>query len=286
MVYIPDALLILMASTYGLIIGSFINVVAYRLPKILFSHWLSQARDLLHIVEAEESSRKMTLSFPRSHCPRCKKNLRIRDNVPVVSYLMLGGRCAFCSTRISTRYPLVEAGCALMSAAVAWRFGPTPAMLAMLACTWILLACSLIDFDHKILPDAIVVPAIWGGLLINYFGLLSSLNDALLGAISGYLFFAVLAQIMKVALGRETMGQGDCKLLALIGAWGGWQLLPQVIIMSAICGIVVVLCSRRASVEDDRSIPFGPSLALAGWGALQWGHTINTAYLRFVGIGS
>ncbi|MCY1536680.1 Type 4 prepilin-like proteins leader peptide-processing enzyme [compost metagenome] len=203
----------------------------------------------------------------------------------MLSYLALRGKCSGCKAPISKRYPLVELACGLLSAYVAWHFGFTWQTASMLLLTWGLLAMSLIDADHQLLPDALVLPLLWLGLIANYFGLFTSLEDALWGAIAGYLSLWSVYWLFKLVTGKEGMGYGDFKLLAMLGAWGGWQVLPLTILLSSLVGAILgVIMLRMRNAETSTPIPFGPYLAIAGWIALLWGDQITGTYLQFAGF--
>lgn len=287
----------------GLVIGSFLNVVIYRLPVMLEREWRAQAAELLQpvvasvaaggpAVAAGESQERLTLSVPRSACPTCKAPITAWQNIPVISWIALRGRCAACKTRISTRYPLVELATALLSAAVAWHFGfGAPAACALLV-TWSLIALTGIDIDHQLLPDSITLPLMWAGMLAAIFigpvpgsPLPASARDAIIGAAAGYSSLWLVFHAFRLISGKEGMGYGDFKLFAALGAWLGWKLLPLVILLSAaagaLLGILMILLRGR-----DRSapIPFGPYLAAAGWLAMMYGDTLMSSYLRLSGL--
>lgn len=270
----------------GLVVGSFLNVVVHRLPKMLDRGWRRECRALLEPGAAVADEPTYNLVTPGSHCPACGHRIRPWENVPVVSWLVLRGRCSACGTRISARYPVVESVAAVLAAAVAWRFGFGWACLGALVLTWSLVALTVIDIDHQILPDAITLPILWLGLLWSLSGDLVSTRDAVIGAMAGYLSLWSVYWAFKLATGKEGMGYGDFKLLAMLGAWLGWQCLPAVILLSAgvgaIVGIALILLQR---LGRDVPIPFGPYLAAAGWIALMWGDWINQAYLRSAGFG-
>lgn len=268
----------------GLLIGSFLNVVIYRLPKMMQRDWREQAREILEL-PAEPRGETFNLVLPNSKCPHCNHEIRPWENIPVISYLFLRGKCSNCKTPISKRYPLVELSCGLFSAYVAWHFGFGWQAGGMLLLTWGLLAMSLIDADHQLLPDVLVLPLLWLGLIANYFGLYTSLEDALWGAIAGYLSLWSVYWLFKLVTGKEGMGFGDFKLLAMLGAWGGWQVLPLTILLSSLVGAVLgLLVLRLRNAETSTPIPFGPYLAVAGWIALLWGDQITGSYLQFAGL--
>ena len=275
---------VVLCGVLGLLVGSFLNVVIYRLPKMMERDWKIQAREVLGL-PAEPPAPRFDLVLPHSTCPHCKHRIRAWENLPVISYLLLRGRCASCKAPISKRYPLVELACGLLSAYVAWHFGYGWQAAAMLVLTWGLLAMSMIDVDHQLLPDSLVMPLLWLGLIANAYGLFTSLSDAVWGAIAGYLLLWSVFWLFKLVTGKEGMGYGDFKLLAMLGAWGGWQILPLTILMSSLVGAVLgVIMMRVRKVEAGTPIPFGPYLAIAGWIALLWGGQITDSYLQFAGF--
>jgi leader peptidase (prepilin peptidase)/N-methyltransferase len=275
---------VLCTLVLGLLVGSFLNVVVYRLPKMMLRDWKAQAREVLEL-PAEPQTETFNLILPHSRCPHCAHKIRAWENLPVVSYLFLGGKCSSCKAPISKRYPLVELACGLLSAFVAWHFGFGWQAGAVLLLSWGLLSMSLIDADHQLLPDAIVLPLLWLGLIVNAFGLFASLTDALWGAVFGYLALWCVFWLFKLITGKEGMGYGDFKLLAMLGAWGGWQILPLTILLSSIVGAVLgLILLRMRNVETSTPIPFGPYLAIAGWIALLWGDQITTSYLQIAGF--
>ena len=278
----------------GLIVGSFLNVVIYRLPIMLDRQWRRQCHEYLvgpgdlaaePLVGGTSSSEPFNLNTPRSRCPQCGKLIRAWENIPVVSYLLLRGRCSGCGTRISPRYPLIEALTGLMSLIVVWHLGPTWAGGAGLLLTWALIALTFIDFDHQLLPDDITLPFLWLGLLISLFAVFTDLRSSLIGAIAGYLSLWSVYHLFRLFTGKEGMGYGDFKLLGVLGAWLGWQSLPAIILLSlvvgAVVGILLIVLRRHGR---DIPIPFGPYLAGAGWLAMLWGQNLTDAYLRWSGI--
>ena len=268
----------------GLLVGSFLNVLIYRLPLMMQRDWQQQAREVLALpAEAEQGT--FNLVLPHSSCPQCGHRIRPWENVPLLSYLWLRGKCAGCQAAISKRYPLVELACAVLSGYVAWHFGFGWQAAGMLLLSWGLLAMSLIDCDHQLLPDVLVLPLLWLGLIANHFGLFTSLDDALWGAVVGYLSLWSVYWLFKLVTGKEGMGYGDFKLLAMLGAWGGWQVLPLTILLSSLVGAVLgVIMLRLRNQQSSTPIPFGPYLAIAGWIALLWGDQITGTYLQFAGF--
>ena len=268
----------------GLLIGSFLNVVVYRLPKMMQRDWEMQAREYLQLPESA-STETFNLILPNSQCPHCRHEIKAWENIPLISWLVLRGKCSACKAPISKRYPLVELACGLLSAYVAWHFGFTWQTGGMLLLSWGLLAMSLIDADHQLLPDDLVLPLLWLGLIFNSFGLFTSLPEALWGSVAGYLSLWSVFWLFKLVTGKEGMGYGDFKLLAMLGAWGGWQVLPLTILLSSLVGAVLgVIMLRLRNAETSTPIPFGPYLAIAGWIALIWGEQITASYLQIAGL--
>jgi len=270
-----------LAGLVGLTVGSFLNVVIHRLPRIMEREWQHQCAELRG--EAPPAKETYNLAIPRSKCPHCGHPIAAWENIPVISYLLLKGRCSSCKAGISPRYPIVEFTTALLSAWTAWHFGPTLATLGALVFLWSLIALTGIDFDTQLLPDSITLPLIWLGLIFNLFGTYTDLGSAVIGAIAGYLSLWTVYWLFKLATGKEGMGYGDFKLLAAIGAWLGWQILPMTILLSslvgAIVGIALILLARRGR---NVPIPFGPYLAAAGLLAMFWGQDLTQAYLRLL----
>ncbi len=262
----------------GLMIGSFLNVVIYRLPIIMQREWASQCAELRG--EEEVASPPFGLSRPRSACPSCSHPISAMENIPVLSYVFLRGRCAQCATPISLRYPLIETLTGLLSGFVAWHFGyGATAFFALIFC-WALIALTFIDLDTQLLPDSITQPLIWLGLLININGTYTPLDSALTGAVAGYLTLWSVYWLFKLTTGKEGMGYGDFKLLAAMGAWFGWQILPLVILLSSVVGAFVgIALIVFAKHGRNIPIPFGPYLAGGGLIALFWGQAITQAYL-------
>jgi leader peptidase (prepilin peptidase)/N-methyltransferase len=275
-------LLVSVVALFGLVIGSFLNVVIHRLPRILERGWRQQCAELLDQPLPEAPGERYDLLQPASHCPHCKAPIRAYDNIPLLSYLLLSGRCRHCGAGISLRYPLLELLAALLAVAVALRFGVSAQTLAGLGLTWCLLALTVIDLDHHLLPDAITLPLLWAGLLVNLGGLFTDLASAVLGAVAGYLSLWAVYHLFRLVTGKEGMGHGDFKMLAMFGAWLGWQLLPLVILLSSLVGaavgIALIVSGRHARGVP---IPFGPFLALAGWIALLWGDALVAGYLAW-----
>ena len=273
----------------GLIVGSFLNVVIHRLPKMLERDWDGQAADLLdekNLVDVAKKLRfgnaqRYNLMTPASTCPHCSHKIRAYENIPVVSFVFLRGRCASCKAPIGIRYPIVEAISGILSAYIGWRFGWTLAMAGALIFAWALIALTVIDIDTQLLPDDITLPLLWLGLLVNLNNGFAPLSSAVIGAIAGYLSLWAVYWLFKLATGKEGMGYGDFKLLGAIGAWLGWKMLAVVILLSslvgAIVGIALIVFTRHGR---NTPIPFGPYLAAAGLIALFWGETINRTYVQ------
>lgn len=267
----------------GLIVGSFLNVVIYRLPVMMQREWESQCAELSGQASPEQAI--FNLSTPRSRCPHCQHAITAIENIPVISYLFLGGKCRECKASISLRYPVIEALTGLMSAVVAWQFGFSWACLGALFLTWSLIALTFIDVDHQLLPDKITLPLVWLGIFFNLFGVYTDLAGSVIGAIAGYLALWSIYHLFRLITGKEGMGYGDFKLLAALGAWLGWQYLPMIVLLSSLVGAVVgislVLIKQH---QRDIPIPFGPYLAAAGWIALIWGDALNRVYLSTAGL--
>jgi leader peptidase (prepilin peptidase)/N-methyltransferase len=279
---VPMGLLCASLLCLGLLVGSFLNVVIYRLPVMMETRWRRDCCELLEI-EQEKQEAPLNLATPNSHCPHCKSPVKPWQNIPVLSYLMLGGKCSNCAAPISVRYPIVELVTGLMTLALAGFFEFSPALLGALLLTWALIALTMIDVDHQLLPDDITLPLMWLGLLFNLQTTYVSLSDAVIGAMAGYLILWTIYQVFKLLTGKEGMGYGDFKLLAALGAWVGWQMLPEIILLSslvgAICGIGLMAIKRRGK---EIPIPFGPYLAVAGWLAFLLGNgTYGSVFAHF-----
>lgn len=268
---------------FSLMVGSFLNVVIYRFPRMLEQGWYGECREFLADEVKNIPEKKfdtLTLSTPRSSCQNCGHHIRFYENIPVISWLFLKGKCSQCKTAISIRYPLVELSTALLSLVIASHFGVSEQTFFALLLTWGLISLTMIDFDHMLLPDQIVLPLLWLGLLLNINGTFVSLTEAVIGAAAGYLSLFSVFWLFKLLTGKEGMGYGDFKLVALFGAWFGWQLLPLLILMAsavgAIIGISLMVFKKHGR---EQPIPFGPYLAIAGWICLLWGDGIWQWYL-------
>jgi len=272
-VYIATAVVI------GLCVGSFLNVVIHRLPKIMEARWRAECAEFTN--QEPQAAERYNLVVPPSQCPACGHRISAIENVPVVSYIALGGKCSACRARISPRYPVVEVLSAALSGFVAWRYGLTLAAAAAMFYVWMMMALAFIDLDTFYLPDDLTLPLMWAGLLLNLAGGFTDLASAVLGAAAGYLILWIVFWIFKAVTGKEGMGYGDFKLLAAIGAWLGWKMLPLVILLSsfvgAIVGIVLIVLARRGR---NVPIPFGPYLATAGLVALFYGESLTRQYLE------
>lgn len=270
----------------GLTVGSFLNVLIYRLPRMMERKWRDECAELLGSGRESASAERFDLVRPGSRCPHCGHAIRAWENIPVLSYLLLRGRCSACEGAISLRYPVIEAATAALSVIVVWEFGLGWAGASALLLTWALLALAVIDLDTTLLPDAITLPLLWLGLLLSLGGLFSEPHSAIIGAALGYLSLWSLYHLFRLITGKEGMGYGDFKLFALFGAWLGWQQLPQIIIVSSLVGAVVGMALILLRGHDRNvPLPFGPYLAAAGWISLLWGDELNRIYLAWFGLG-
>jgi leader peptidase (prepilin peptidase) / N-methyltransferase len=263
---------------FGALIGSFLNVVIYRLPVMLQREWRGDCLEFLE-QPADPQEARFNLWTPRSRCGNCGHRITALENIPMLSYLVLGGKCAECKTRISPQYPLVELFTAVVSVIVGWHFGVSLQTLAALFLSWCLIAASGIDIGHKLLPDNITLPLLWFGILLSLFDVFVSLQDSVIGAMVGYMSLWTIFMLFKLLTGKDGMGYGDFKLLAVLGAWLGWQPLFVVILTSSVVGAAVGL-SMIALKKTSRNtqIPFGPYLAAAGWLTLLWGDKLTSFY--------
>jgi leader peptidase (prepilin peptidase)/N-methyltransferase len=263
---LPLAMQFVMAIMLGLVIGSFLNVVAHRLPIMLERAWRAEVNEAAELPPASDSwPKRYNLCVPQSACPHCDHVLRAWENIPVVSYVLLRGRCSHCKASVSIRYPLIELASGAFAALALWSFGPSFAALAAFGLCATLLVMSAIDIDTRLLPDSLTLPLVWAGLIVNFSGTFANLPTAVAGAIAGYLFLWCVYWLFKLARGVEGMGYGDFKLLAAIGAWLGWTVLPQVVLIAAVtgaaAGIAATLTGRMRFAEP---LPFGPFLAAGG----------------------
>ena len=275
-----SAFLVVGCVLLGLCIGSFLNVVIHRLPKMMEARWRAECAELTQTAAPPAAPERYNLMVPRSACPACGHRIGALQNIPIASYLALRGKCAACGVRISPRYPIVEALTGLLSGYTAWRFGFTLATAGALVFVWSMIALSFIDFDTFYLPDDITLPLLWAGLMLNIGAVFTDLPSAVIGAAAGYLVLWVVFWAFKWATGKEGMGYGDFKLLAAIGAWLGWKVLPLVVLLSsfvgAVIGVMLIVLARRGR---NVPIPFGPYLAIAGTIALFEGEALTRRYL-------
>ncbi len=278
-------LLSLFAGILGLLVGSFLNVLIYRLPVIMQRGWKQECQEFLELPITEPSPKVFNLCLPASRCPHCDAGIKSYQNIPVLSYLFLKGQCANCQQKISSRYPFVEAFTGIASAAVAYQLGGQIETIFALFLTWTLIALSGIDIDHQLLPDNITLPVLWLGLLLSLFNIYTDPVSSIIGALAGYLSLWSIYWLFKLITGKEGMGYGDFKLLALLGAWLGWQYLTIIILLSSLVGAIIGI-SMIIILGRDKNIPipFGPYLAIAGWIALLWGDSINSVYLTSIGL--
>ena len=288
-----SANIITVSFVLGLLVGSFLNVVIYRLPIMLQKNWRQQCCELLEIQDPQPAEKNIPLTWknlslaePASHCPQCQHNIRAWENIPLVSYALLRGRCASCKVRIPVRYPAVELATGFLSALVAVNFGATWLTLALLLFVWALVALTMIDFDHQLLPDNITLPLLWLGLAVNTLDLGTGVTtqESVLGAAGGYLSLWSVYWVFKLATGKDGMGYGDFKLLAALGAWMGWQALLPIVLLSSLAGVTYGISSTLLMSRDKSApMPFGPFLAGAGLIMMIWGHQIYSFYVtRFL----
>ncbi len=284
-------LLLTLTAIIGLLVGSFLNVVILRQPKRMFHEWRQQCQQLLASDDGEsaeptvaDSDQPPGIVKQRSFCPDCKHQLSALDNIPLFSYLFLKGHCRYCKEKISYRYPLVEFITAVVSVVVVWHFGWSVEAAVGLILSWTLIVLSGIDIDHQLLPDTITLPLLWLGLILSLLGITVSPAEAIIGAAAGYLVLWLIFHLFRIITGKEGMGYGDFKLLAVLGAWLGWQMLPLIILLSSLVGAIIggiVLAVRK---QGSQPIPFGPYLAIAGWVAMLWGSGLTDFYLNFMGL--
>ncbi|MEH6576780.1 MAG: A24 family peptidase [Amphritea sp.] len=276
------------AFVFALLIGSFLNVVIHRLPIMMEREWAlmaAEANNPENPVITEELQQTFNLSVPASTCPGCNHKIRWYENIPVISFMLLRGKCSSCQANIAIRYPLVELITALITALIVYQYGFNFTSLALAVLSWCLISLTVIDLDHQLLPDKITLPLLWLGLILNSFDTFTSLSMALWGAVIGYLSLWSIYWLFKLLTGKEGMGYGDFKLLAALGAWAGADMLPLIILCSsligAIVGITMIAFKRH---QSQNPIPFGPYLAGAGWVALLWGHELTNYYLQFLRV--
>ncbi len=269
-----------MVGILGLCVGSFLNVVIYRLPIMLHQAWRAECLDFLE-QPTQVQPHAITLNKPRSHCPNCNKQIPFWHNIPILSYLLLRGKCAYCKARISPRYLFVELGTAVLAIFIAYEFGASWPMLAVQIFTASLIALFFIDISHQLLPDDITLSLLWLGLFCNIWGTFTDLQSAVIGALAGYLSLWIVAFLFKKLRKKDGMGHGDFKLFAALGAWLGWQVLPFIILLASVCGAIIgVSFLIMNKNKPDTPMPFGPMLALAGWIAMFWGGQLITLYMQ------
>jgi len=281
-----DTLLFSVCFVLGLFVGSFLNVVVYRLPIMMEKTWRRECHEFLELDhDPQADAQPFNLMVPRSACPSCGKLITAWQNIPVISWLLLRGKCGNCKNPISAQYPLVELLTAVLSLLVAWKFGASMQTCFALVFTWSLICLALIDLHTTLLPDSITLPLMWLGLLISLYPVFVNTHQALIGAAAGYLSLWLVFQTFKLITGKEGMGFGDFKLLAALGAWLGWVKLPIVILLSSLAGAVIgITMMVFFKHRRDKPIPFGPYLAIAGFIALIWGNTLNTLYTQQMGF--
>ena len=268
----------------GAVVGSFLNVVIYRLPVMMQREWRHDCLEFLEQPDVTEPE-KFNLSTPRSRCGNCGHQITALENIPIISYLVLGGKCSDCKARISLQYPMVELFTALLSVIVGWHFGVSLQAVAALLLTWCLIAASGIDIGHKLLPDSITLPLLWLGILLSLFNVFISLETSVIGVMAGYLSLWSVFMLFKIVTGKEGMGYGDFKLLAMLGAWLGWKPLFVVILTSSAVGAAVgITMIVLKKTERSTQIPFGPYLAAAGWLTLIWGDELMRFYNSLFGL--
>lgn len=281
MIHANLAIYLIWVAIFSLLIGSFLNVVIYRLPLMLHLETKTFCREYLKQPTPEKQAKQFNLIWPLSRCRHCDNTLKPWHNIPVFSFLFLKGKCAYCKKAINTRYPLVEILCCLLTTYVAWHFGFSWQALGAAVFTWFLICLVFIDIDHQLLPDQLTLALLWIGLFASLFSVFIFPKTAIIAALVGYLIFWCFAYLFKTITGKEGLGGGDFKLLAALGAWLGWQMLPMIIFISALLGCVFALCWMVLKRKNLRGvpIPFGPFLAISGWVCLIWGPRILYWYL-------
>ena len=274
----------LLATVFGLLVGSFLNVVIHRLPIMMEREWRRECSESFPECNLPVDTDTYNLSVPRSTCPICHNKLRAVDNIPVISWLLLRGKCHHCQAKISVRYPLIESLTATLCLLVSLQFGASYFAIALLFFTFVLIAATFIDLDTMLLPDQLTLPLMWGGICLALLQISPvSLQDSIIGAIAGYLCLWSVYWGFKLLTGKEGMGYGDFKLLAALGAWLGWQYLPMIILLSSLVGLVFGILQLKMQKQGiDKAFPFGPYLAIAGWVAALWGNDILRHYYQFM----
>ncbi|MCP5420398.1 MAG: prepilin peptidase [Gammaproteobacteria bacterium] len=279
------ALFVGLAGLFGLLVGSFLNVVIHRLPIMMERGWREQCAELMGQPPETLLATPLNLWKPRSHCPQCGHMITAAENIPVISYLWQGGRCTQCKTSISLQYPFIELLSGVLTSVVAWHFGFGWPAIAACALTWALIALTVIDYKHQLLPDSITLPFLWLGLVLALFGAFTDLRSSVIGAMAGYLSLWTVYQGFRLLTGKEGMGYGDFKLLAMLGAWQGWQYLVTIVLVSSMVGAVTGLALILVGDRDRHApLPFGPFLAAAGWIVLLWGKPLQQGYFNLVGL--
>lgn len=279
------AFFITAVALFGATVGSFLNVVIHRLPIMMERQWRQQCAEFSDTTETTQPTETFNLAKPDSRCPHCGHKIRAWENIPIISYLFLKGRCSGCDAGISIRYPIIEAVTAVLSALAAWQFGLSWETASALLLTWSLVSLTMIDIDHQLLPDSITLPFLWIGLGLNLFGVYTDLSSAVIGAMAGYLSLWSIYWGFKLLTGKEGMGYGDFKLLAMLGAWMGWQALPVIILLSSLVGAAIGIAMVVIRGRDHNiPIPFGPYLAIAGLIGFYWGNDLTNAYMRISGL--
>lgn len=280
---------LIVVGFFSLLVGSFLNAAIYRIPIMLQHGWREECEELIggdSYTTKEEMNKKFNLFVPRSQCPSCGHMITALENIPVISYLFLRGKCSSCKTHISIQYPIIEISTALLSVFIAWKIGFSWQVLAALVFTWTLITLALIDAKTMLLPDNLTLPLMWLGIAVNYNELFVNLQSSVLGAMIGYMSLWTLFQVFRLVTGKEGMGYGDFKILAAIGAWGGWQILPFTIFVASLLGAVIgILMMTIQKKKESQPIPFGPWLALAGFIGFIWRDEVIQAmgsYFRLI----
>ncbi len=280
--YLKDNLIILLLYSFliGAFIGSFLNVVIYRLPIMLERQWKTDCSELLDLKSNVPLNENFNLCVPRSHCPSCNQQVKAIENIPILSYIFLRAKCKNCGAKISFQYPFIELLTALLTCFIVWKFGLSIQALGAVILTYFLIALSGIDIETQLLPDNMTLPLLWLGIIFNFFSTYTDLNSSVLGAIFGYVSLWLVFQVFKVITGKEGMGYGDFKLLGALGAWLGWQSLLLIILLSSAVGAVVGIIMIATNLQErSNPIPFGPYLALAGWITMLYGNQLIGIYL-------
>jgi leader peptidase (prepilin peptidase)/N-methyltransferase len=279
--------IIALASIIGLMVGSFLNVVIYRLPIMMQSNWEKECCEFLNInlFDITKKRKSINLALPLSHCPNCKTPIKPYQNIPLLSYFLLKGKCSKCYKPISLRYPFIELFTAIITVIVVWHFGYSPQTIFALILSWSLITLSCIDIEHQLLPDDITFPLLWLGIFLSLFGFFTDIHASIIGVMAGYTSLWLVYHLFKLTTGKEGMGYGDFKLFALLGGWFGWQYLTIIIIMSSLVGASIGLSLIIFAGRDYNSpIPFGPYLAASGWLTLLWGNDLSQLYFNLLSL--